>query len=279
MKISDLLRNNGCVTVNKYLVHSIGLNEAILYSELASRHEYFESRDMLVDEYFYNTQYDLQAGTGLGEKAQRTAISSLKRFGLIDCKLKGIPAKRHFTIIDNNINLLNLLSKGKDKLKSLESSTDTSVGGNLKRPRKELDTPKGSGNNTKLNNTKPIILNNDNDNGTTSDESRTMYTISNKYNKEVIKVNTNKDVMLAINKYMNDLYKQRTGEIHPKLKPNQFKEVYNNIEKHCYEWEIDYEALINMMCQFLNSNIESDWNINHFATEGILLNRMYEVAY
>jgi len=27
--------------------------------------------------YFYNTQYDLQAGTGLGEKAQRTAINNL----------------------------------------------------------------------------------------------------------------------------------------------------------------------------------------------------------
>ena len=131
MKISDLLRNNGCVTVNKYLIHSIGLNEAILYSELASRHEYFENRGTLVDDSFYNTQYDLQAGTGLGEKAQRTAINNLKKLGLIEVKLKGIPAKRYFKLI-NDIYLDDLLDEGKKKLRSLANSRDTSIGGNLK---------------------------------------------------------------------------------------------------------------------------------------------------
>ena len=131
MRISDLLRNNGCVTVNKYLIHSIGLNEAILYSELASRREYFENRGTLIDGSFFNTQYDLQAGTGLGEKAQRTAINNLKKLGLIEVKLKGIPAKRYFKLI-NDIYLDDLLDEGKKKLRSLANSRDTSIGGNLK---------------------------------------------------------------------------------------------------------------------------------------------------
>ena len=131
MKISDMLRNNGCVTVNKYLIHSIGLNEAILYSEIASRYEYFETRGTLTDDSFYNTQYDLQAGTGLGERAQRTAINNLKRIGIIEVKLKGIPAKRYFKLI-NDIYLDELLDEGKKILRRLENSRDTSLGGNLK---------------------------------------------------------------------------------------------------------------------------------------------------
>lgn len=154
IKISTLLRNNGCITVNKYLIHAVGLNEAILYSELASRYEYFADRNKLDDEgYFYNTQYDLQAGTGLGEKAQRTAINKLKKIGLINVKRKGIPAKRYFTIVGNDDLLLELLGKGKEKLLSLESSTDTSIGGNLKLRKKELDIAERSANNTKVNNT------------------------------------------------------------------------------------------------------------------------------
>lgn len=152
--VYDLLRSDGSIVVNKSLIHAIGLNESILFSELLSRQNYFTSRGTLDDQgYFFNTQYDLQAGTGLGEKAQRTAISNLKRLKLIHCKLKGMPAKRYFKIIADDDLLFNLLKEGKEKLKNLENSTVTSQGGNMKRQGKELVTPKGSANNTK-NNTK-----------------------------------------------------------------------------------------------------------------------------
>lgn len=89
----------------------------------------------------------------------------------------------------------------------------------------------------------------------------------------------NKDVVKAIKVYMNDLYRQKTKRKHPQLKPEQYKNVYNQILSVYEEWSIEYDNLVDMMVQFLNSNIQSDWNINHFATEGILVNRMYEVAY
>lgn len=87
------------------------------------------------------------------------------------------------------------------------------------------------------------------------------------------------EIIKAINVYMKDLYKQRTGKNHPYLKAEQYKTVYSNIYNFVQEWGTGYDGLIDMMCQFLNSKITSDWNINHFATEGILTNRMYEVAY
>jgi hypothetical protein len=91
---------------------------------------------------------------------------------------------------------------------------------------------------------------------------------------------SNQDVINAIKTYMNDLYRQKTKKKHPFLKPEQYHAVYESIAGHCAEWGTEYRGLVDMMCAFLNSKtIQSDWNINHFATEGIMLNRMYEVAY
>lgn len=89
----------------------------------------------------------------------------------------------------------------------------------------------------------------------------------------------NEDVIKAIKTYMNDLYRQKTKKKHPFLKPEQYQAIYNTICSIAEEWSLNYQALIDMMCKFLNSKIDSDWNINHFATEGIMVNRMYEVAY
>jgi hypothetical protein len=91
---------------------------------------------------------------------------------------------------------------------------------------------------------------------------------------------TNLDVIKAMKVYMNDLYRQKTKKKHPFLKPEQYHAVYESLAAFCEEWGTEYQGLVDMMCKFLNTKtIQSDWNINHFATEGIMLNRMYEVAY
>jgi hypothetical protein len=90
----------------------------------------------------------------------------------------------------------------------------------------------------------------------------------------------NLDVIKAMKLYMNDLYRQKTKRKHPFLKPEQYHAVYESLTAFCEEWGTEYQGLADMMCKFLNTKtIQSDWNINHFATEGIMLNRMYEVAY
>jgi len=90
----------------------------------------------------------------------------------------------------------------------------------------------------------------------------------------------NLDVIKAMKLYMNDLYRQKTKRKHPFLKPEQYHAVYESLTAFCEEWGTEYQGLTDMMCKFLNTKtIQSDWNINHFATEGIMLNRMYEVAY
>ena len=89
----------------------------------------------------------------------------------------------------------------------------------------------------------------------------------------------NSEIVSAMSKYMNNLYFQKTGEKHPYLKPEQYKRVYDTLDYFCNENAVNEDGLIAMMVAFLNSDIDSDWNINHFATEGILMNRFYEELY
>ena len=248
----ELLRADGSITVNKNLIQAIGLNEAVLYCELLSRHFYFESRAMLDNEdCFYNTQYDLQAATGLGEKAQRTAISNLKKFKLIDMKLKGIPAKRHFKINNDEDTIKILLLMGKMKLEALANKEDTSIGGNLKLPRTQLAVAEGSGNNT-YNNTNAIIQ------------------------KVNVVASTEDNAIFFSNlfRYYLNKYIYHVGTEHPILSKSYVERIINNITDFANTYEVyqlgDWKDIINM---YFNSNLECDRNMIHFANEEILYNR------
>ena len=45
--VFELLRNNGSIVINKALMHRLGVNETILYSEIISRYSYFYKEDKL----------------------------------------------------------------------------------------------------------------------------------------------------------------------------------------------------------------------------------------
>jgi len=101
--ITDLLRNDGFIIYNKNLARNIGVNEAILYSELLSRWNYFKERGQLTEDgFFFNTVKDLEEGTALSEYQQRRALNSLKEKGLIEIEVRGIPAKRYFRIVEDS---------------------------------------------------------------------------------------------------------------------------------------------------------------------------------
>lgn len=79
--------------------------------------------------------------------------------------------------------------------------------------------------------------------------------------------------------YMNKLYYERMHIKHPALIQEQYDRVYKTLSFFAEENELDYEDLVVMAKKFLYSNIDTDFNINHFATEGILQNRFYEELY
>ena len=104
--IIDLLRNDGSIIVNKSLAHSIGVKEAIVYSELLSKYIYFAKKDQITEQgYFFNTIPNLQKDTALTRRQQDSAIKNLLKFGLIDRKNIGVPPRRYFKIIPDFENI------------------------------------------------------------------------------------------------------------------------------------------------------------------------------
>ena len=141
----ELLKSDGSIVINKTLAKNIGLNEAIIYSELLSRYCYFSNRNELTaDGYFFNTVKDLEDGTTLNDYSQRKAIKKLEELGLIKCDKRDIPAKRYFKIVDD----IEVIIK---YLKNDESLRTSSL------KFKELDIENLKPNNTNINNTNKTI--------------------------------------------------------------------------------------------------------------------------
>lgn len=109
MNVLDLLRSTGSIVINKQLAHEIGLEAAVVYSELVSLYQYWSNRGELVDDnkektnqakWFFVTIENLEENTCLKRFRQDKAIKYLKEIGLIDTKQMGIPKKRYFSITE-----------------------------------------------------------------------------------------------------------------------------------------------------------------------------------
>lgn len=104
MSILQLLRSDGSIVINKFLARTLGLHEAIVLSELVSWHMYYADRNQLDDEnMFFCTVEKLEENTTLSRHLQANAINRLKELRLITHASKGMPARRFFSINENEI--------------------------------------------------------------------------------------------------------------------------------------------------------------------------------
>lgn len=166
MDILDFLRSDGSIVVNKKLAHEIGLNEAVIYSELVSLFKYWTSRDQLTDgKWFFCTIENLQENTTLGKDAQSKAISKLeKKYELIETKRMGLPARRYFAITHKIYDLFDDKFSGKpqsdsgggSKGKKTNEARHDQIAENPQtgfRESRKQDGKKAETNNTRINNT------------------------------------------------------------------------------------------------------------------------------
>ena len=115
------------MVTNRLLAHAIGRDEALIYQTLLSKRNYYQQKDLLDSEgYFYSTVADLQESTTLSKFQQASATKKLEEIGLIKAKLKGIPAKKYFCILENNELLLSLLNIGLEKSNSYRKKVSES---------------------------------------------------------------------------------------------------------------------------------------------------------
>lgn len=86
------------------------------------------------------------------------------------------------------------------------------------------------------------------------------------------------EIMDAVNYYFR-CYLFKFKKDHPKIKYYQLNRVMQEIQYFTNENGLDYDGLTDMIDQHFKRNMATDYNINHFATDGVLQNLMYEVAY
>lgn len=130
MDFLDILRSDGSIVVNKSLARVIGLDAAILFSEIVSKFKYHEDRKELTNgSWFYFTEDKLEENTTFKRSVQDKAIKKLVDLGLISKKIMGMPSKRFFTINKDAIITFLKLYLGKTKkisdIVENEGSTNT----------------------------------------------------------------------------------------------------------------------------------------------------------
>lgn len=98
MDLTKILSKDAYIVVNKEVIRKVGIDAAMLLSELCREYDYYNSVNKLNDGYFYSTIENILNNIGIKSKKQREIIETLKMIGVISTKLEGLPAKRHFKI-------------------------------------------------------------------------------------------------------------------------------------------------------------------------------------
>lgn len=104
----ELLGHGNYIAVNRTLIRRIGLNAAVIIGELSDKARMFDKEGQLKDGWFYMKVKTLGENTGLGERAQKSAIDDLVRIGVLEVEYMGLPKRRWFRI--NFHRLMDILS-------------------------------------------------------------------------------------------------------------------------------------------------------------------------
>ena len=101
--MKHLLSSSAFLVVNKSLAKEIGLNATIILSDLISKEQYFIENGTINNGWFFNTASNIEKDTTLTHYQQKKGIETLENMSFIETKLKGLPAKLHFKILEKNI--------------------------------------------------------------------------------------------------------------------------------------------------------------------------------
>jgi len=288
MSVVELLRADGSIIINKKLNFSMGTHTTMVYTELLSRFMYFLEKDNLTDDgYFFNTVDDLKLGTGLGRTAQTNAINKLEELGFIKTDLRGMPPKRHFEIIADTQLIDEYIKKGAEMIEELKrkqsASTDISKISYSKRiesyTANELNSMSHACNNKELNNTK---VNNTKKNIRVRNEKEhsqlSAFYFENAKNKLKTSNYEKENIIYYLQKYQKVMNHE-----HPKLKLKQWQKVINNIViAEDNKTSKNEELLGKLFEQVVDKHFETpykncDYNIMHFISGQVMINRYFEV--
>lgn len=124
LSITKILRSQNWIAVNKDLVKAVGCNAVYLLGYLCEQYEYRNNRgEVTNDGYFYAIASDITDEIGLTTHEQDTAVKRLISAGILTSKLKGMPAKKHYKISEENQSAIYSIIMG-DGIKVAEKRQD-----------------------------------------------------------------------------------------------------------------------------------------------------------
>lgn len=122
MSLLNIIAGNSYWIINKTLARAVGVETALLYSDLAQAQLYWDNKKGGASEYFFKVEEDIEEDTTLSSHKQRKGRKILKEAGLLKTKRKDIPAKIYYLIDQECIKnlLLKFLTTGSEKIEELD---------------------------------------------------------------------------------------------------------------------------------------------------------------
>lgn len=242
--IQSLIGEKNIIAVPRLFLHATGdLETGTFLAQLL----YWTDKGNREDGFIYKTAKEWYEEIYLSKYALNKARKKLEKLGILETMVKkanGNPTVHYKLLKKPLIDWLVKFRKNESKKTKKRNAEN------------EKSLTETTAKNTNINN---------NDNGRFASEPASYF-----FRKE--------EVNFAV-KYYFDRYYEKVGHRHPYLKPEQIQRVYEEIASIVNEYNLNADNLRDMIDEHFRRNLDTDWNINHFATEGILMNLMYEVAY
>lgn len=155
--LMSILSNDGYIILNKYVMKTLGLHEAILLGELCSEYIYWYKEEKLQDGFFYSTRENIEKETTLSPFQQRQALKKLTEMGLVEILEKDMPKKTYYKVdeekvyrflLETDLNLTEV-KKFNDKTSNNLTSSDEKI---KHKEVEKLDINNNNINNNKKNN-------------------------------------------------------------------------------------------------------------------------------
>jgi hypothetical protein len=109
MSTLKLLASNNFITVNKTLMISLGIDEAIMIGELASEYDCCKTKEQLDENGFFSSTVEkVEENTTLTKYKQKKALDKLQKLGIVEVQRKGLPAKRYIKINEEKYKSINI---------------------------------------------------------------------------------------------------------------------------------------------------------------------------
>lgn len=246
--IQSLTGEKNLLAIPREIIRFTGdLESGVFLAQLV----YWTDRGSRKDGFIYKTLKEWQDEIFISEYSLRKIRKNLESSGILETKLKkanGNPTI-HYRI--NQKSFINQFLLFQSKETSIIDKEDCVSEDSL-----TYTTPQTTG------------IKYNNNNGTKSDDIRTSQIL------EPYVEGTRNAV-----KYYFDTYIEYFGQDHPRLKGKQMDNVMKNISDFMNSYSMDEGNLESMIDRhFEREHLTTDYNINHFATEGIMANLIFEAG-